>query len=187
MTPRSLFNIILKIMGIFFFKEILFTIPQLLASIYGLGNSETIRTSIWLFLSSLALAVLYWFVGYFLIFKTEKIIDEFKLDKGFDQEILTINLHRSSILSIAIIVIGGFMIANALPALCSDVYQYYLKKRFYYDSNGDLTDIVLSGSRVVCGIILIGAYRPIVNAIEFDRRKADMKKDVNRQDQSTQL
>lgn len=187
MTPRSLFNIVLKIMGIFFLKEILFMVPQLFGSVFGLVNGSSLDEAIWVLLYTLAMIVIYWFIGYFLIFKTEKIIDELKLDKGFDQEIIPLNLHRSSLLSIALIVMGGFMIVYSLPALIKDIYEYFAKKRFYYDTNPDVFNMILSGSRVICGIILIVAQRPIVNAIELKRKNGEIKNRKQEAGKSTEI
>src|SRR5437868_13532471 len=118
MTPRSLFNIILKILGVFFIKDFLAAIPQVLSAILYLTNSDTRSEGIWTLLTIFLILIIYWFVCYYLIFKTELIIDVLHLDKGFDQETFPLNIHRSTILSISIIVIGGLLVADELPNLC---------------------------------------------------------------------
>lgn len=186
MTPRSLFNIVLKILGLFLFKEIILLLPQIFNVFYFVITGSPFSQAAWVLFTTLLTIVLYWIAGYFLIFKSERIINEFKLDKGFDQETIPLNIHRSTILSISVIIIGGILIANALPEFCQNVYQYYLKIRYYYDPNAETSNMMLSGSKVVIGIILIVVQRSIVNAIEFHRKKGEGKTREKETDPSIQ-
>jgi hypothetical protein len=106
MTLRTLFKIILKILGIFFIKDFLSIIPQVISSFFYIINSDTVGEGIWILSSVLLFLFLYGALSYYLIFKTDLIIDKLKLDKGFDRDTISLNIHRSTILSIAIIVIG---------------------------------------------------------------------------------
>ena len=49
------------------------------------------------------------------VFKTSWFIDKLKLDKGFADERLDLNIHRSTVLSVAVIVIGGVLFLDSLP------------------------------------------------------------------------
>jgi len=40
MTAKSLFNIVLKVLGIYFIKDIIIAIPSLFGVLYELGNSD---------------------------------------------------------------------------------------------------------------------------------------------------
>jgi hypothetical protein len=172
MTPRSLFNIILKILGIFFIKDILATIPQLLSVILLLSDSDTTGEAIWTFSLTTLLLLIYGFVSFFLIFKSELIIDKLKLDKGFDQEIFPINIHRSAILSISIIVIGGLIVVDQIPNLCRQLFLYFQEKRITFgQTSPDISYSVLAASKVIIGLLLIWNQRKIVSFIEFKRKK----------------
>src|SRR5258708_1297538 len=128
MTPRSLFNIVLKILGIFFIKDILVNIPQLLSVIFLFANSNDIMEGILTFgITALVLAV-NCLISYYLIFKSELIINKLKLDKGFDQEMINLNIHRSVILSISIIVLGGLILVQEIPDFCWRLVSYFQEK-----------------------------------------------------------
>ena len=82
MTPRSLFNIILKILGIFFIKDFLVALPQLLSTFSFIFIADSFGERIITFLSIILMIAIYGAIAYFLIFKTEILIDKLKLDRG---------------------------------------------------------------------------------------------------------
>ena len=145
MTPRSLFNIILKVLGIFFIKDILTEIAQFISDFMYMIKSGSYESSIWLLIFTLLILVIYACVTYYLVFKTEYVIEWLKLDRGFDEESIPINIHRSTILSIAIIVIGGLLIANEIPNFCRLLYTYYQQSRQpYVQSNPNILYAIVS-------------------------------------------
>jgi hypothetical protein len=172
MTPRSLFNIILKILGVFFIKDFLAAIPQVLSAILYLTNSDTRSEGIWTLLTIFLILIIYWFVCYYLIFKTELIIDVLHLDKGFDQETFPLNIHRSTILSISIIVIGGLLVADELPNLCRQLFAYFQETRLTYGyTKPNIAYSVVSAAKIIIGFVLMTGQRQIVNFIELKRKK----------------
>jgi hypothetical protein len=172
MTPRSLFNIILKIIGIFLIKDILYPISQIFIVISNIASSESRLLAIWTLVTILIILIVQITFCYWLVFKTDRIIDILKLDKGFDQETIPLNIHRSTILSISIIVIGGLLIADELPDFFRQVLIYFLQKheslgRF----NPNIQYMVLAVFKVLVGVLLIAKQRQLVNLIERQRKK----------------
>src|SRR3982751_3444931 len=131
MTPRSLFSIVLKILGILFIKDILAALPQLLSVFYMIKYNQQQEMGITLAMTLLMLLI-YTVVAYYLIFKSELIIDKLKLDQGFNQDNFPLNVHRSTVLSISIIVLGGFLVADEIPNLCRHLYGYFQEKRMTF-------------------------------------------------------
>ena len=106
MSIRTLFNIIFKILGIFFIRDILMELTQLLSAFYYVRNNN-FEENLSLFILPFVILILYGVVSYFLIFKTDLIIKRLGLEKNFDEETISLNMHRSTVLSISVIVIGG--------------------------------------------------------------------------------
>jgi hypothetical protein len=73
MTPKTLFTIILKIIGLFFIRDLLLSIPQLLSFILYLKNGETL-VAVWNLISGGIFILLELLICYYLIFKTDWII-----------------------------------------------------------------------------------------------------------------
>jgi len=172
MTPRTLFNIILKILGVFFIKDFLAAIPQLLSVILYLTKSDTVTEAIWTLVTTILILAVYGLVSYYLVFKTDLLIDKLKLDKGFDQETIPINIHRSTILSISIIVIGGLLVADEIPNLCRQLFSYFQEKRMTYgQTHPNIAYSVVSATKIIIGLLLMTGQRQIVNLIERQRKK----------------
>lgn len=140
MTPRSLFNIILKVLGIFFIKDALVSLSQILGFATQLAKPDATPEFIWMVLSITFVLVVEVFFCYLLIFKTEWCIEVLKLEYGFDQETIPINMHRSTILSISIIVIGGYLVANEIPNFCRQLFIYIQEKRMVNSQNNPRLD-----------------------------------------------
>lgn len=172
MTTKSLFNIILKILGIFFIKDILAGVPQILSVILYMTNSNAVGEAIWTLVSTVLILLVYIFVSYQLIFRTDYIIEKLKLDKGFDQETIPLNIHRSTVLSISIIVIGGLIVAQEIPNLCRQLFDYFQEKRMTYgQTNPSISYSVLAGAKILVGLLLIGNQKQIVSLIESQRKR----------------
>ena len=172
MTPRTLFNIILKILGVFFIKDFLAIIPQLLSVILYFTRSDTLTEAIWTLVTTLLILLAYGLVSYYLIFRTDFVIDKLKLDKGFNQESIPLSIHRSTILSIAIIVIGGYLVVDEIPNFCRQLFSYFQEKRMTYgQTDPTIVYSVMSGVKIVIGVLLITSQRKIVAVIERQRKK----------------
>jgi hypothetical protein len=171
MTTRTLFNIILKVLGIFFIKDILAAIPQLLSVILYMTKSDTIGEAIWTLVMTVLILLIYGIVSYYLVFRTNLIIDKLKLDSGFDQETIPMNIHRSTVLSISIIVVGGLIIADEIPNLCRQLFAYFQEKRMTYgQTDPSISYSVMAAVKIIIGFLLIGNQRQIVNFIESKRK-----------------
>ena len=129
MTPRSLFSIILKIFGLFFLREIVNAIPQLVSSFLYFTKPQEVGEGIFVFIVTLVILAFYSFIVHQLLFKTNVILDKLKLDQGYSQEEFTFNISTSMVLTIAIVVTGGVILANEIPNLCRQLYSYFQEKR----------------------------------------------------------
>ena len=171
MTPRSLFNIILKVLGIFFIQDFLAAIPQVLSVFLLFVTPEGRQEAIWTLVSTLLILFVYGLVSYYLIFRTDAIIDKLKLENGFNQEAFQLNMHRSTILSISIIVIGGLIVANEIPNFCRLLFSYYQQKRLTHGlQDPGISRIVMSGAKIIVGILMLTNQRQIVRFIEWKRK-----------------
>jgi hypothetical protein len=172
MSPRSLFTIILKVLGIYFIKELLALIPQFLSSFLFYTKSDVTTEAIWIFFSTLILIAIYGFVIVSLLLKTDWVIDKFELDKGFEEETFSMNLHRSAIISISVIILGGLIFIESFPYLCRHVYLYYQEKRLSgTGSSGHISYIIIYILQTIISLLMIGYQKQIVSIIELKRKK----------------
>lgn len=172
MSPRSLFNIILKVLGIYFAKEFLSQFTQISFGLLYLGRDYASGIGIWLVFSSLLNIAVYGLIIVFLVLKTNWVIDKFELDKGFDETNFSLNIHRSTVLSIVLLLTGLLVTLNALPLFARTVYLYFQERSKNYSfTPADPTYLIVYGGEILIGVVLIMYQKAIVNFIELQRRK----------------
>lgn len=172
MTPRTLFTIVVKIFGLFFVRDIF----QILTDIIPLAiriNPEELKETLTIPVAMLILYILiYSIAAYYLLIRTDLVIDKLKLEKGFEDDTLNLVIHRSSILSIAVVLMGGYMIIDGIPTLLGQLKRYYSDYNDHYKvTNPTISYMVISISKIALGFLLVSKKRWIVNFIESQRRK----------------
>lgn len=179
MTPRSLFNIIIKIFGIFFLKNIVEAIPQLISTIAFLIRSDSytdsFKETVFLFISTSIVLAFYIFVCFKLFFKTNKIVDILKLDEGFSQETFSFDMSSSSILTIALIVTAALILTNEIPNLCESIYSYVQERTIinFSGNKPDYSHLFFEATKIVIALLLLGERKRIVEFVESRQRNND--------------
>ncbi len=170
MSARTLFNIIIKVMGIYFIKDIVISLPYLLQVFYDFVNSD-LEFALSSMLVSLAWIFIYIMIMYFMIFRTDFIIDRLKLTENIKEDPIPFNVHRSTVYSIATLLLGLFLIVYNIPLLVRELTRWYQFRSMTKGSFGaaeqfDYSLILVYVAEIVIGLLLIGNLRFIVNFIE---------------------
>jgi hypothetical protein len=157
MTKRDFFIIIIKLFGLFSVVTSLFSVIP--------SNISFALMDIDLFSVIWIIAVIVIVIGLFvlLIFKSDKVVKLLKLDKGFDDERIEIgNLNPNSIVKLAVIIIGGLLIIDNIPAFLS--HTLYAFKENIIGINYDTMDKfnwAVSGINLVLGFLLLTNYNTV--------------------------
>lgn len=174
MTIKDLFSVILKVLGIYFLKDVVISLPTLFSVIVSFFHSDVegiIVTS----LLSLTSIFVYCCIIYLLVFKTDWVISKFRLTDDFSVEPLKINLHRSTVVTIAVIFTGVIIVTQAIPGIVSEVVQFFQYRRqmrglLQFDKPFEYTWVIVNVGELIIGISLIIYNKYIVNLIEYRRR-----------------
>jgi hypothetical protein len=108
------------------------TLSQLIFSVsYFFSPENGIKNSV---LAGLLIYVLVLFtylsvIGVF-IFKSSWIVDKLRLDKNSGTEDININLNPQTIITVAVIIIGGVIFIDGFALLCKSVFDYFQKKSY---------------------------------------------------------
>jgi hypothetical protein len=78
---------------------------------------------------------IYIFILRLFVFKTDWIIEKLKLDIGFQEEKLELNIPFRTVLTIAIIVIGGLIFIDGLPQFCRVLFNFVQQKSLFRESS----------------------------------------------------
>ncbi len=180
MTPKTLFTIILKVVGILFIKELLVSITQLVVQILAMIKRETLTEEPLLSIVFLILPIMAFFViAWIFLFKTDELITKLRLDKGLGEETLALNISTNTVLNVALVATGAYILAMGIPELVKDViafFQYYRMTRLAYagdEINPLVSNFFLPVTRIVMGILVIIERKRIVSFIEKRERKAE--------------
>lgn len=185
MTPKSLFNIVLKIFGLFFLREIIFIIPQLISSIPfftpqdNFGSQPFRSVDILPFILTIFAFLFYVFIIYQLLFNTNKIIDKLKLDKGFNQQEFSINISVSLTLTISLIVIGGVIQINEIPNFFRYIFSYFQEKNLTRGmTKPNISYLITSGVKIILGLLILGERKRIVEFVVKRQDEGEEGKEI---------
>ena len=156
MLNRDFFRILIKIIGLYFFIQVIFSVLPSQISFLGFDTdfSRKIKTLIYIFLIILlSIGILY-----FLIRFPDKIIDLFRLDKGFDSNKISItNFNSINILTIGIFIIGGFLIIENITSLITSLYYEFKNSNnpMFPKNENNIFTLGFSAINIILGYILI--------------------------------
>lgn len=172
MSPRSFWIVLLKLVGVWILFHAFDVVPQFFLLFYPASPSP-FRYENWeVILSSLIILLVYVAIIRLLIFRPDQVIDKLKLDKRFEEEQFSLNIHRSTVIAIAVIIVGALMIMNTLPVFFREVYFYYRSQTFDKMGPGaDLTSMFFDVCKILVGYLLVTNNRAVVNLIEKTRRE----------------
>lgn len=174
MTSRTLWTIILKIFGIYLLLQIYYPLMQLMSLILLVINRR-LDGYIQEFGFVLFSISIYLFLVIAFLFRTGWLIDLLKLDKSTKEEKIELNIHRSTVLTIAVLLSGILLFVDSLPQFLKEFYGYYQYQKM--SELGRFADyprtsfIIVQLVKLFISIFMIGASRAIVNLIERKRKR----------------
>ena len=176
MTARSLFDIVLKVLGIYFIKDIILTVPSLFGILYSIGDDDISGTISTLLISLFTLLV-YSVVAYTMIFRSGWVMEKLKLLEKVPEDPIPLNIHRSTVVSIVILLLAIYLIAQAIPLLIRELTKWYQYAQFTKGFfNGmepfDFSMILVYAAEIILGLLMITYHRQLVNYVELQTRKS---------------
>jgi hypothetical protein len=171
MGARSLFNLILKVIGIFFIRDILEAVSHTLSALVYVPQYSSSREAIFNVAASLPPVILYTLLAWFFLFRSERIISILRLDRNFSDKPVSFNIERHNLLTAAVIIAGAWILVNEIPEFFRHMLYYYQERKLYVRmTRPDISYLVMSVVKIAIGLLLIIFNRPIVNAIEWGGR-----------------
>lgn len=167
MTPHSFFLIFIKLLGVYLLWQAITLVLNVIGTI-GVavqpGENDILILAIITGAGIIALVVI---ALRLCLFRPDIIINKLALDQGFKEERFEINIHRSTVLTLAVIVTGALVLVDSVPSLCHYFLAYVKESKF----NGSSPKIYLGLYTVksLIGYLLVSNNRRIVALIEQRR------------------
>jgi len=185
LTPHSFFNIVLKIFGLFFLKDVINEIPVVFSTFIRYFTISDSTDSIGILVVSLLVLVFYVVLVLQLLFRTNKIINSLKLDKGFfepefsleQKQEQKLNLTKEDMFTMALVIVGGYTLVEEIPNFCRDFYLYFDQRNSLY--GGDAPgwgNIISCAAKILLALLIIGERKRIVDFIT-GKNKVEMEED----------
>ncbi|MGN6180117.1 MAG: hypothetical protein ACTHNW_13095 [Mucilaginibacter sp.] len=171
MSPLSFWTILIKVLGIYVLLQGLLQIPAFInmtQAIYYEGFQPYTKTNYFAWAYLLFLLGIFWLIIWACLFRTDWLINKLKLNAGVTEERLAFNMHRSDILKIVIMLIGGLTLVDALPAACQELFLCIQRIKEYNGFKKDPTSTYLLFHllKIGIGIFMVTSNQLIVNYIE---------------------
>lgn len=174
MPIRNFFILVLRIFGLLIIDDLLVGLLNLSSTLISkeFFINSTFSDVFEVALIPLFLLFIVGYLTYLLILKSSFVVDILKLDKGFEGESLTINIHRSDVLRISTIIIGGLVLVESVPLLFKSIVEYFeIRSGKFGMMKPSLTAIVFSSVKTIMGYLLLYYNRLIVLYIEMQRKR----------------
>ena len=161
MTKKDFFRVIIKLYGLYWLVNNIFSISQI--TYFYAGSSNDVST--WIY--SVGILTFSIIIFVLLIVGADKIIQWLKLDKGFDDDRIEFhNFNIQNILMLAMILIGATMIVDNIGTFLN---QLYLSVKVFMANQTDLITMNgqnvylfwLSLTKIILGYILLTNYPSI--------------------------
>jgi Ca2+/Na+ antiporter len=110
--------------------------------------------------------VVYLFLLWLSFFKTSWIIDRLRLEKGMENQKIEFPTDRKVILSIVIMVTGGFILVRSIPGLLGSLYQFSQNSNVLFQHRVSANGIIIKVSEALIGLLLFVYGTPIGNYID---------------------
>jgi hypothetical protein len=120
-------------------------------------------------------------LAYWLIFKTEMLIDKFGLDKGFTEPSFQFKIDTRSILQIALIITATIILFWEIPLLGKNIYSAWQQSQIglLNPEGADWSPIIISVIRIILALLLIGERKRIVDVLGNKHGETDSSVDHN--------
>ena len=174
MTPRSLFIIILRIIGVYVLVNLFSAVPPVTAAWVMGGGFGGLQLVFITLLSILAILA----VCYALIFRADSIIDRFALDQGFPETEIYVSLNEKACVLIALFLVGGLVLINEVPNLMQQVYAVIDPVPYSMMGEAEISwrPVLLPLVKIILALLIIGERRRI--AAYFLRDKSSTAGDT---------
>jgi hypothetical protein len=171
MTLNTFWKIFLKVFALYLIWQLLLVLPTVFSSIVYLTRNDKMEMFT-IFSGLLCTALVFIAIIRYCLFQSDRVIDKLRLTKGFTDEKLEINIHRSSLLTIIVIVLGCLMIANSLPLFIFNIFSYIQRSdnTMKFQDNPSTPYLVSDFLKVIIGYFIATESRLVVNFIERNRK-----------------
>lgn len=168
MSPRSLFIIVLRVLGIFSLKVLVLSILEFILNGFQYFTNSYFSFGLGMIILELVIVGLYFLVSYVLIFRAATLVDRFDLSRDIPNP-LGFSINTRDILRIALVITAATLIISELPVLISNGIKMLKQDQLLFNQPVNWSSVVIPGVKVVIGLLLIGERKRLLDIFLKDQ------------------
>ena len=171
MTIKSFWTIIIKILGIWLILSSLTVISQFISFLqfFGSSNNDNLFSLALPLIFILLTLLLYLLIIRLFVFKTDWIIDKLRLEKGFKEDRIDLNINHTTVLTIATIIIGGLIFVESFPQLCRQIFVFLQEDKMFRESKTSAW-IIFQLVKTIIGYLLMTNSQVVVKFMDKEKK-----------------
>lgn len=170
MLINTFWKIIIKIIGLWLLFGCISIIPQFFSTLSFTNGDLNFESLLLIWLMLFGAIIIYIFIIRLFLFKSEWIVDKLKLEKSFNEERINLEIKSSTVLTIAIIIIGGLTIIESLPSFCSTLFNF-LQQKLLIKDYPDSCWLIFHFLKIIIGYLLLTNGKRFAKYIEEEADK----------------
>lgn len=164
MTINTFWKIILKSIGLWLLLNCFYILPQFFSTLTFIEKKLDWSNLLIIWVGNIILLLIFILIIRVFLFKTSWLITVLKLDKQFIEERIELNIGQSQVLSIIVILIGGFVFIESLPFFIQHILRFSQQKIAFKDYS-DTPWIIYSFIKTIIGYLTLTNSAFIVKLI----------------------
>ena len=168
MTVKTLFAIILKLIGLWILVNCFANLLQVVLEAFAFATTRDSNNNT-ANVANLSIAiVLYYFsqfaIIYLFLVKTNWLITTLRLTENFESDTIHISLNAITILQIALIIMGSWLFVTSITEFCNQVYSNYQYKPIV-NSFANNFILITNFIKAVAAVVLITNSKWVANIL----------------------
>ena len=165
MLIKTFWTILIKIIGLWVLFTCISIIPQFATTLSFTNGSLNTESLLMIWLILFGEIFIYILIIRVFIFKTNWIIEKLKLENNFTEERIDLNIKSTTVLTIAIIIIGGIILVDSLPSFFSRLFDFFQQKNLLKDYR-DTSWLIYYFIKIIIGYLLLTNGKVLTRYIE---------------------
>ncbi|MCP1996426.1 hypothetical protein [Flavobacterium sp. HSC-61S13] len=125
MEIKTFWTIIIKLIGLWILFSGFEIIPQFTMTISFVQGEVNTAALLYTWFIMISVLIIYAFLIYVFLFRSQWIIQVLKLEKNFNEARIDVNIKSTAVLKIAVIVMGGVLLADNVPHFLSRLLTFF--------------------------------------------------------------
>ena len=149
--------------------ESFYIFPQFISTLAYIDSNDRFQSLFITWGALIGISIIYLVILRLFILKSDWIIDKLKLNRSFQENRININIQPKSLISIAVIIIGGIVLVENFPLLIKQIFEFFQQDDLFKDYKYS-SWTVFYFVKTIIGFLMVSNSKFIVGFIESQNK-----------------